>query len=112
MSYDKKFRESVLRHVEAGHSQTETRKLFNLGANTITQWKALKEETGTLENRPLERGWRKIDPEKLRADVEERPEDFNDERALRFGCTGEAIRLALKKEKITLKKNDRIRRTQ
>lgn len=109
MSYDKRFREAVLRHVEEGHSQAETRKLFKLGANTISQWKALRGETGDLENRPLERGWRKIDPEKLRADVEERPDDFNGERALRFGCSGEAIRQALKKQKITLKKNGGIR---
>ena len=108
MSYDRKFREAVLRHMDEGHSQRETRKLFKLGENTITQWIALREETGSLENRPLERKWRKIDPEKLRADVEERPDDFNDERALRFGCTGEAIRQALKKQKITLKKNGRI----
>jgi len=111
MSYDKKFREAVLRHVEAGHSQEETRRLFKLGVNTITQRKALREETGSLENRPLERGFRKIDPEKLRADVEERADDFNAERAARFGCSGEAIRLALKKQKITLKKNGGIRRT-
>ena len=112
MSYDKKFREAVLRHVDDGHSQSETRKLFKLGENTISQWIALREETGALDNRPLERNWRKIDPGKLRADVEERPDDFNDERALRFGCTGEAIRQALKKQKITVKKNGRIHRTQ
>jgi transposase len=111
MSCDKKYREAVLRHVDEGHSLTETRKIFNLGANTISQWKILREETGSLGNRPLERSWRKIDPEKLRADVEERPDDFNDERALRFGCSGEAIRQALKKQKITLKKNGGIRRT-
>ena len=102
MSYDKKFREAVLRHVEAGHTQEETRKLFGLGVNTITQWKGLKEETGGLSNRPLKRTWRKIDPEKLRADVAELPDDFNSERARRFGCSEEGIREALKKLKITL----------
>jgi transposase len=112
MSYDKKFRESVLRHVEAGHTQEETRKLFGLGANTITQWKKLKEETGGLGNRPLVRGFKKIDPEKLLADVKEHPDDFNIERAERFGCNESAIRQALKRLKITRKKNGGIQRTQ
>jgi transposase len=112
MSYDKKFRESVLRHVEAGHSQEETRNLFNLGENTIRQWIKLKEETGSLANRPLVRTHKKIDPEKLRADIEEYPDDFNRERAERFRCNESAIRQAMKKLKITRKKNERIQGTQ
>jgi transposase len=112
MSYDKRFRDSVLRHVEAGHTQEETRKLFGLGVNTITQWKKLREETGGLANRPLVRSHKKIDPDKLRSDVEEHPDDFNIERAERFGCSESAIRQALKRLKITRKKNDRIQRTQ
>jgi len=112
MSYDKRFREAVLRHVEAGHTQEETRKLFGLGVNTITQWKKLKEETGGLSNRPLVRGHKKIDPEKLHSDVDERPDDFNHERAERFNCNESAIRQAMKRLKITRKKNERIQRTQ
>jgi transposase len=111
MSYDKKFRESVLKHVESGHTQEATRQLFGLGANTISQWKKLKEETGGLANRPVIRSFKKIDPDKLLADVEEHPDDFNRERAERFGCTEDAIRQALKRLKITRKKNDRIQRT-
>ena len=112
MSYDKKFRESVLRHVDAGHTQEETRKLFGLGENTIAQWKKLREETGGLSNRPIVRGHKKIDPEKLRADVEEHPDDFNHERAERFNCNESAIRQAMKRLKITRKKNERIQGTQ
>lgn len=91
-------------HVEGGKSQTEVRKMFNLGANTIRDWKKLIEETGSLENRPLERKWRKIDPEKLRLDVKEKPDDFDEERAERFGCTRTGIQSARKKHKITRKK--------
>jgi hypothetical protein len=57
-----------------------------------------------LENKPLDRKWWKIDPEKLKTNVQTHPEDFNDERAERFGCSGEAIRQALQKLKITGKK--------
>jgi len=31
MSYDKKFRERVLSHVDAGKTQAEVRKMFGLG---------------------------------------------------------------------------------
>jgi len=108
MSYDKKFRERVLAHVDAGENQEKVRKMFNLGVNTITDWKKLRMETGSLENRPIERKWRKIDPEKLRADVAEKPDDFDEERAARFGCSRTGIQSARKKLKITRKKNDKI----
>lgn len=104
MYYDKKFRERVLAHVDAGKKQEEVRRMFKLGANTITQWKKLREETGSLANRPLERSWRKIDPEKLRADVKEKPDDFDSERAVRFGCSRMGIKHARKRLKITRKK--------
>jgi len=104
MYYDVKFRERVLEHVNSGKSQKEVREWFNLGANTITQWKKLQKETGKLENRELERDYKKIDPEKLKRDIEERPDDFDKERAVRFNCTKEAIRKARKKLKITRKK--------
>jgi transposase len=88
----------------ANHSLNETTAVFGISRYAITSWKKKYEETGNLENKPLERKWRKIDPEKLLTDVEAHPDDFYDERAARFGCTGEAIRQALKKLKITRKK--------
>jgi len=104
MSYDKKFRERVLSHVDGGKSQEEVRKMFGLGVNTITKWKKLRAETGKLENRELTRTHRKIDPAKLLADVKSYPDDFNRERAVRFGCSEDGMRKALKKLSITRKK--------
>ena len=104
MSYDRKFREKVLNHVSKGHSQEETRKLFGLGRNTIREWNKLQEETGSLANRELDRDWRKIDPKKLKADVEAYPSDFNAERAKRFGCSEDGMRRALKRNELTRKK--------
>ena len=104
MSYDRKFRERVLAHVDAGKKQEEVRDMFGLGANTISQWKKLRAETGKLEKRELKRKPKKIDPEKLKRDITEKPDDFDEERAVRFNCTGEAIRQVRKKLKITRKK--------
>ena len=108
MSYDKKFRERVLAHVDAGKKQEEVGDMFGLGANTISQWKKLRVETGKLENRELKRSHKKIDPEKLKRDISENPDDLDEERAIRFNCTGEAVRQTRKKHKLTRKKNDRI----
>ena len=104
MSYDKKFREIVLSHVDAGKKQEEVRKIFKLGKNTITQWKKLRAETGGLADREIKRSHRKIDPEKLRLDVKEHPDDFDEERAERFGCSRTGIQSARYKHKITRKK--------
>jgi transposase len=104
MSYSKDLREKVLSLVDEGMSQEKARKMFKLGQNTITQWKKLRAETGSLEKRELKRSFRKIDPEKLKADVRERPDDFDEERAVRFGCSRGGVWSARKKHKITRKK--------
>jgi transposase len=104
MSYDKKFRELVLSHVDAGENQEKVRKIFKIGKNTITQWKALRATTGDLVYEPPKRKYRKIDPEKLKADVAAYPDDFDEERAKRFSCSRGGIWSARKKHKITRKK--------
>ena len=104
MAYDKKFRERVLRHVDAGESKTKVCQLFGLGKNTIGKGEKLREETGKLENRPLDRKPRKIDREKLRADIEANPDEFDYERAKRFNCSRSGLRDARVSLKITRKK--------
>ena len=103
MSYDKVLRERAVRYCEQ-HTHKETCEAFGVSVSAVKQWQKRYNETGNLANKPLHRTWRKIEPEKLRADVQEHPDDFNDERAQRFGCSGEAIRQALQKLKITRKK--------
>jgi transposase len=103
MAYDKVLRERAVFYRET-HTQKETCEAFGISSSALKEWQKKYKETGSLENKPLERTWRKIDPEKLKADVQAHPDDFNDERAERFGCCGEAIRQALQKLKITRKK--------
>jgi transposase-like protein len=110
MSYDKKFREAVLRYIDNGSSFKEVERLFGLSYNTVSQWKRLRDETGKLENRPLNRQWKLIDPEKLRADVEERPRDSDLVRARRFGCSESGIRNALERYGLTAIRVKRVSR--
>ena len=86
------------------HTQAETAEVFGVSVSSIKRWQKLLKETGEIENKPLKRSGRKIKEAELRADVEKYPDDFNWERAKRFGCTEEGIRKALKRHKITRKK--------
>jgi len=110
MAYSKDLREKAMGY-RATHTQKETAETYGVSESAIQDWEKLQRETGSLEKKPLERKWRKIDPEKLSAYVSEHPDAFLDEIAEMFECSGEAIRLALKKQKITRKKNDEIQRT-
>ena len=111
MSYDKKYRERVLAYVDVGKKAEEVRKMLGFGANTITNWKKLRKETGPLENRELKRSSWKIDSKKLAEDVKAYPDDFSAERAVRFGCSESGIDKALKRAKITRKKECEVQRT-
>lgn len=61
-------------------------------------------ERGTLEKKELQRSFRKIDPEKLKAYVAEHPDAYQSEMAKEFGCSESGIRDALRRHKITRKK--------
>ena len=107
MSYSVDLREKVMEY-RATHSIRKTAEIFGVSVSAIQDWEKIQQETGKLDKKPLERKWRKIDPEKLRAYIAEHPDAFLEEIAEAFECSGEAIRLALKKLKITRKKNDEI----
>ena len=62
------------------------------------------EETGDLSVKPLNRGFKKIDPEKLKAYVAEHPDDTQEEVSVVFGCCPQAVSKAYKRLGITRKK--------
>ena len=66
-----------------------------MGVNTITKWKKLRAETGSVADKPLKRKWRKIDPEKLQSDANEYPDDFDSERAVRLCCSASGVKKAM-----------------
>jgi transposase len=107
MSYDKKIREQALKY-RATHTLKETMETFGISKDAIYNWEKQYKEKGHLESKPLERSGRKITREALQKDVDEKASDFNHERAVRFNCTAEAIRQALKRYKITRKKNGQV----
>jgi transposase len=99
------FRKRVLEYyIDERHTIRETAAVFKVGKTTIENWETLLAETGSLEKRPLNRTFKKIDPEKLKAYVNEHNDDTLREIAEHFNCTIHAVDQALRKQQITYKK--------
>ena len=77
----------------------------------MQKWKSQLNETGNLEPKKRMETWRKIDPEKLKAYVEQNLDAFLKEIAKEFGCSDVAVLKALRRLKITRKKNDNLPRS-
>lgn len=105
MSYDIKFRRRALEYLGEGHTYRETAAVFSISTSTLLKWKSQLKETGTLAPKQRRPTWRKIDPEKLRVYVAEHPDAYQHEIAAAFGVRLYAIQRALKRLKITRKKN-------
>lgn len=104
MSYPEKYRKRTIEYRKEGHTLKETKEIFKISISTIRAWEKQLKEEGNLKAKIPERPFKKIDPEKLKAYVEEHPDSYQNEIAKEFNCTPEAIRKALKRLKITRKK--------
>ena len=100
MSYSLDFRRKVLLvREQEGLSIAQVAKRFGVGVSSVVRW--LKD----IHPKPAKTRKRKIDLEALAQDVRDYPDDFQYERAQRFGVTQKAIWGALKKLRVTYKKN-------
>ena len=79
---------------------TQTSNRFGVSMWILFAWQR-RLEPCTTRNKPAT----KIDAEKLKKDVEKNPDDYQWERAKRFGATQWGIGKALKRINITHKKN-------
>lgn len=104
MSYPVKYRERTIEYRKEGHTLEETSRTFKVSIPTIRKWEKQYKEKGTLEKKILIRGYKKLDPEKLRAYIEANPDAYQKEIAEAFDCTDTAVRKAFKRLGITRKK--------
>jgi transposase len=104
MAYPKIFRQKALEAFRNGHSRKEVNELFGLSNTTLRDWEILEKETGSLNNRLLDRKPTKIDDEALRNYCEENPFATHIEAATHFDCSESGIRKAKKRIGITRKK--------
>ena len=110
MAYSLDLRERVIAHIQKGHTLKETSETFSVGISTIKRWKSLLSETGGLEKRPLNRSARIYDSEKLNTYMEENSDALLKDVAEHFGGSVTGAFNALKREKITLKKEPFLRK--
>ena len=108
MSYSIDYRKRTIEYRQAGHTLEETHQIFKVSKTTIREWEKQLKETGNLEKKELHRGSRKIDPEELKAYVAEHPDAYQSEMAEVFQCSESGIRYALKRHKITRKKDNQL----
>jgi transposase len=108
MSYDVKYRSRAIEYWSEGNSKEKTAEVFKVSPTTLQKWKSLRKETGTLAPKKRKTTWRKIEPAKLKKYIEENPDAYLREIAAEFGCSVHAVEKALKRLKITRKKNDSV----
>ena len=104
MGHSKDFKERAVAYRLEGHTVAETSRIFGIGTDTLNRWLRQYKKTGDLSKKPLNRIFKKIDPVRLKESVKEHPDAILKERAEEFGCSVEAVRKALKRNGITLKK--------
>ena len=104
MSYPTKYRKRTVEYRQEGHTLEETKEVFQVSISTIRKWEKQLREEGHLEKKPVKRGFRKIDPEKLKIYVAEHPDAYQSEMAKEFQCSESGIRDALERLDITRKK--------
>ncbi len=72
-AYGMDLRQRVIQWIGKGASKAEVARRFELGQRTVYRYAAAARQ-GKLEPQRKSRAWRKIDPEKLRAEVKKRPD--------------------------------------
>ena len=104
MSYSEDYRKRTIEYRGEGHTLEETHKVFKVSISTIRTWEKQWEEKGTLAPAAVVRGYKKIEPEKLKAYVQAHPDAYPKEIAREFNCCETAIRKAFDRLGITRKK--------
>jgi transposase len=103
--YDIKFRRRAIEYWNEGHSQIATAEVFSVSPRTLQAWKNQPRETGKLEPKKRRETWKEVDPDRLIKYLEEHPDAYLREIAEEFICSEVAIFKALKRLKISRKKN-------
>jgi transposase len=105
MAYSMDFRKRAIEYMEKGHTVAQLREAFGIFASTLNAWRKLMNETGSLKPRAIPGRPPMIDLENLKRAVEEKPDAYLRELAEPYNCSTTAVFNALRKHKITYKKN-------
>lgn len=102
--YVTQYRIRTIEYRQEGHTLKETSNTFKVSIPTIRKWEKQLKEKGNLDKKPLNRSFKKLDPERLKSYIKECPDAYLSEIAEAFGCTDTAVCKAFKRLGITHKK--------
>jgi len=103
MAYSIDFIKRAVKYKQEGHTFKQLREAFDIPPETYYQWEE-KLENGYYETKPKRERSRKIDKERLKQAVAQKPDAYLYELAQQFDCTPQAVFLMLRKLNITNKK--------
>jgi len=98
----------VLDYLAKGHTEKEMSEELRVGTTTISNWKRLLRETGSLADKERRKTPHKLPDEELKAYISNHPDAFFTEIAVHFNCSDEAVRQACKRLGITRKKKTKL----
>lgn len=110
MSYSKDLRRQVIRYLEKGGSKAEAARIFGVSRGRVFAWLKLGPTLSTGK-RPGPVKGRKVDGDALRGVIARRDDLTLKEMAQMFDVDPSTISYALKRLKISRKKNDGLRRS-
>ena len=108
MAYSKDARQMIIQYLNNGHTEKEAEKEFGVSIPSMTKWRKMLRETGSLEDKEAQRKPRKLPDEELRACIAEHPDAYFTEIAEHFNCSDEGVRKACKRLGITRKKKTKL----
>jgi len=104
MSYSEDTRRMVLDYITKGHTEKEASETLGVGTTTISNWKKMLRETGSLAEKERHKAPHKLPDEELKAYIAAHPDAYFTEIAAYFNCSDEGVRQACKRLGITRKK--------
>jgi len=104
MAYSEDYRKRAVEFYREGSTQEEVRKVFKIARSTLRDWEARYEAGSLKPSYPKVRIKPKLPYDQLKQYIDDNPDAFLSEIGEHFGCSAEAVRKALIKLNITLKK--------
>ena len=110
MAYSLDMRKRALELVKEGKTKTEVARILGIGRSSMRRWEKRESKGELAAVYPKVRGGFRVDDEKLKAYVKENPDAYQSEIAEAIGAKENTVCKALKRLKISRKKNSAVSR--
>jgi len=110
MGYSKEFKEKVVARYDRKNNKRAAAAEFGISVDSLSDWLKLREETGSLEKRPIPGRARKVNYQKVKEYFDENSDAYLHEAGEVFGIKPSSVSYILKILKYSYKKNAKIQR--